>query len=403
MNEHFYEIINEDLTKSDFKNNYPHFMKYAYKYKNKDKYSGFAYRYKDKRYNRIIMKNTFPFFDEMVHKKIRTSVKYGDYPLEYYKVNKSYYNFYSIQNENIKFLERISNIRHNKNDERDRDYIDSLIPGSFMLCQEFELLSPYFSKDDDEFYIISNPILKEKVFKVPMIRGSIWKGCLLDAAFKILNETIKDNSSTIEQIIDKYTQIYRIFGTGSEEFRNLKDVLIKYIKIKSDNGISTVDELEKHLLKYALFDLGISLNLKNKYKPLIDQLIDYIDGKIKSSDFEGICVRKGRAVFYPTYFNRITLEVINPHNRETKAGTSPIYYEVVPKGTKGYLQIIYIPFDSVFLPESKIIEQVKNDINFLKEVINKALTENGIGAKTKLGWGYAELEESKVICNLKGV
>lgn len=402
----FFEVINEEITKNDFKNNYFHFIKYAYKYKNVNRYFGFIPKYDDEQhYNKEKLEKDFPFFEEEVHKKCRTKIKYSDYPLEYYKMlkNFNYRNFYTIDTKIIAKLKSISNIF--KKEEEIKNYANSLIPGSFILYQEFELISPYFSRDDDDFYIIDNPVLKEKVYKVPMIRGSAWKGNLLNSASKILEERIEDETSTIEEIIDIYARIYRIFGTGSEDFRDLKDVLDKYVESKSKNENISTPNLEKQLVKYALFDLGISLFVKRKEKTLISQLIELIDEKIKSSDLKDISVYKGRTVFYPTYFDRITLEVINPHNRKTKAGEFPIYFEVVPEGTKGYLQIIYIPFDAVLLPESEIKKQAKEDIAFIKDIVEKTLTEHGVGAKTKLGWGYAKLipEGSKLYCNIRGV
>jgi CRISPR-associated protein Cmr2 len=37
---------------------------------------------------------------------------------------------------------------------------------------------------------------------------------------------------------------------------------------------------------------------------------------------------RGALAFYPTWFDRLGFEVINPHSRKTRAGTQPIYYEV---------------------------------------------------------------------------
>jgi len=47
---------------------------------------------------------------------------------------------------------------------------------SFFLQFVFTLAKPYLSKDDNDFYIIDNPIRKEKVFKVPLVSASSWKG-----------------------------------------------------------------------------------------------------------------------------------------------------------------------------------------------------------------------------------
>ena len=107
---------------------------------------------------------------------------------------------------------------------------------------------------------------------------------------------------------------------------------------------------------------------------------------------------KGRAIFYPTYFDRLSLEIINPHDRRKRAGTTPIHYEVVPEGADGTLQIIYIPFDAVLKSEKDLKDEVKTDLENLCRAVEK-LQERGIGAKTKLGWGRFNLEEKKYCVN----
>src|SRR5690606_6483405 len=42
--------------------------------------------------------------------------------------------------------------------------------------------------------------------------------------------------------------------------------------------------------------------------------------------------QRGALAFRPTWFNKVGFEVINPHDRATKAGTQPILYEVVSPG-----------------------------------------------------------------------
>jgi CRISPR-associated protein Cmr2 len=56
---------------------------------------------------------------------------------------------------------------------------------------------------------------------------------------------------------------------------------------------------------------------------------------------EGEEFSRGALIFYPTWFSKVDFEVINPHKRKTRAGTQPIYYEVVPAGTKGSLRLLY--------------------------------------------------------------
>ncbi len=141
-------MVNEDLTKTDL-HNYFHFMKYAYKYKNENRYSAIAYKYSDKnKYDNKKLENDFPFFVERIHEKFRTNIKYSNYPLEYYKVlkNLNYNNFYRIDDRIINKVEYLSNIFGTESDEKIKNYVGSLVPGSFIIYQEFELLSPYFFK-----------------------------------------------------------------------------------------------------------------------------------------------------------------------------------------------------------------------------------------------------------------
>jgi CRISPR-associated protein Cmr2 len=99
--------------------------------------------------------------------------------------------------------------------------------------------------------------------------------------------------------------------------------------------------------------------------------------------------RSGALIFYPTWFNKIGFEVINPHSRARRAGTQPIYYEVVPAGTKGRLRLLYAP-----LP-GEIENDKVNPTDFIDSLIDsmKALIEtHGISAKRTAGWGTARID-----------
>jgi CRISPR-associated protein Cmr2 len=56
--------------------------------------------------------------------------------------------------------------------------IDELPPFSFMFSIPFKLNKPYISKDEENFYLIDNPVRKEKLFGNPMIASTSWKGAL---------------------------------------------------------------------------------------------------------------------------------------------------------------------------------------------------------------------------------
>ena len=319
----------------------------------------------------------------------RTKVK--EFPLAFFKKEVDGF-WYFIKD--IDIAQKSSGISINY--DTFQDYIKSLLPGSFGLQYRFILQSPYFSHDDDEFYIIDNPVLKEKMWKVPMVRGSAWKGMLLKATSKKMIElTEKDE---VNNVIQYFQSALRIFGTGSEEFRIVEEAVSKYMKSedKAENHIdreSCKIDITSKLAKYALEELGINLKFSNGGKSIKEQIWEYIKKDIKL-----FRTKRGRGIFYPTYFNRLNLEVINPHNRNTKAGTQPIYFEVVPEGTEGILQFIYIPHDGITLSPGELNNQVQDDYKFIQALIKDVLEEQGIGSKSKYGWGRAFIVEKDSRC-----
>ena len=241
---------------------------------------------------------------------------------------------------------------------------------------KFKLKKPYLSKDDDNFYVIDNPIVKDKVFKLPMVRATTWKGALRFAALKVFEEGVKNNKNNSNSEIkiainednwkEKRALLVRLFG-------NEKDVMEKYLneliaeKIKGDK--SKAGEVEKEFERYLLEN-------------------GYISKEIPS--------RTGRLFFYPTFFDQISLDVITPLSRETKTPVrGPIYFETVPEGTEGILRILYYPFDLVAKGEFEKIEgEMREDIEFLSEAMKKMFYETGFSAKKSSGFGVIEKVEN---------
>lgn len=294
---------------------------------------------------------------------------------------------FQIDNSTLSQIQQISGIITDQNNLK--NLVFKLPQYSFAVWVKFKLRAPYFSKDDDEFYIIQNPILKEKVFKVPMVRGSSWKGALAGVSKKLLNE--ENNLDERRKIIESHL---RIFGAGSENIKTIEE----YLKEKSKNQ----KEFKDKILEFMLFELGMKITKddidkiknENDEHKLIGILNSIISQKIQKSlsslpiEFQ---THKGRAIFYPTYFDKLSLEIINPHDRRKRAGTVPIHYEVVPKDTEGILQIVYIPFDGILKSDGELKSEVEQDLKILCKAIEK-LTDEGIGAKTKLGWGKLIIE-----------
>jgi len=185
---------------------------------------------------------------------------------------------------------------------------------SFFIQFPFVLSKGYISKDDDIVYIHENPLVKDYVFKTPIVRPSSWKGNLRNAAERLADSTEKSQE-----------MISRLFGAAkgeSEEFL---------------------------------------------------------------SEEEG---RRGRLLFYPTFFDKIDLDVINPHSRKTKAGTVPIVMEVVPPGATGYFSLLYVPFDLIGdQDEDKIKAEVKSDLLCVYNAVSGMMRNFGFSAKRSKGYG----------------
>lgn len=245
---------------------------------------------------------------------------------------------------------------------KDFSALNYLPPLSFMLRVPFKLRKPYLSKEDRAFHILDNPVRKDKVFQTPMVASTSWKGALQSAMLQQFAEwwcnlDQKDNRTHQKEFVARRVSLGRLFGT-EKGFQN--------------------DEKKPYL-----DNLGND-HLSRWYRR-------YIQRQISSSGFFS-----GRLYFYPTFFDKISLEVINPHNRKTGVGKNPILIESVPgrkqeeervegvEGAKGDLVILYVPFGKV---DKK---QVAQDLEWVTKGVCDLLTVYGFGAKTTSGFGVVE-------------
>ncbi len=104
--------------------------------------------------------------------------------------------------------------------------------------------------------------------------------------------------------------------------------------------------------------------------------------KNDSDDEEGTA---GRLCFYSTFFNKIDFAVLAPHDRKKKSVVSPILYEAVPAGSKGRLQVAYVPY----FPSEEAKVESEGDLKLFAGVVETTLNLLGIGAKTSSGFGGA--------------
>lgn len=271
-------------------------------------------------------------------------------------------------------IKKISNIFGDRTDFE--NYIKNICPYGFIIHDNFNLGGPYFSREEDEFYAVQNPVLKEKISKFPMIRPTGWKGMLSSAALVKIKADIE--TFDIEEFLKDYKSFLRIFGSGSEEIRSLQSAI---------SASTDEKKLSSELFRYAVLELGINLEIQKEDScTMLQNIINKVTQN-KEEVLEALTPRRGRALFYPTYFDKIGFEVINPHDRETRAGTKPIFYEVVPKGAEGIFQLAYIPYDGIFKDEATRKKEIEEDEKFVNLIYKNLLENIGIGAKTKLGWG----------------
>jgi len=183
---------------------------------------------------------------------------------------------------------------------------------TFAIQFTFTLAQPYLSKDDNPFYIIDNPLVRDKVFRLPMVRPSSWKGSLRRALWQ---QGHQDDGDTRQA-----SQIQRLFGDANDD---------------DDHGQS------------------------------------------------------GRLRFYPTFFDKTSLEIINPHDRIRRVGKNPILLEAVPAGATGTFTLLYVPLDRIGQDEAETRAQVAADLTLVTAGVQAMFTLYGFGAKTSSGFGLA--------------
>ncbi len=113
--------------------------------------------------------------------------------------------------------------------------------------------------------------------------------------------------------------------------------------------------------------------------------------------------RQGRVQFFPTYFDKIADDIINPRNRSKRTGSKLIRMEQVPAGKKGRFAILYIPFDLLHLPDAEL--QITKDLRLLGTSIAETLRISGFGGKKTLpnhGTALDEIE-SVILADENGV
>jgi CRISPR-associated protein Cmr2 len=226
---------------------------------------------------------------------------------------------------------------------------------SWALQIPFRLRKPYLSKDDTTFHLLDNPVRKEQIFQTPMVAATGWKGALraamvqqLVAWWSSLSDDEQRQRAARKAFVKRRVQLARLFG--------------------NEKGVQTdATSVE------AFLDTSGGEQQARLYRRVIRRYCS-------SSGFF-----TGRLHFFATFFDKIGLEVINPHNRQSGVGErGPILLECVPQGATGTLLLLYAPAGT---PDR---HEVAQDLAVTAQGLHAMLTTYGFGAKTSSGFGVVE-------------
>lgn len=241
--------------------------------------------------------------------------------------------------------------------------ISALPKGSWVIEFPITLAKPFISKDDVPLYIIENPVRKDKVFGVPFTSAMAWKGNLRWAMMKTHLEPKLNDTDNFAEIRLRHTLL---FGT--------------------EKG------LEEEPKGWASYLDGLCSKAKEAYRNKLKEEF----GK------EDVPNLGGMLYFYSTLWDRIDMDVINPHDRKTKTGKNPIYFEVVPAGAKGFFRLVYAPFYHLGLQsDEKLKEEIVKDLREVIAGLKEMMLTYGFSAKKSSGYGVIkdrwDSESSKLV------
>ncbi|MBI4337019.1 MAG: hypothetical protein HY683_04230 [Chloroflexi bacterium] len=247
--------------------------------------------------------------------------------------------------------------------------LDRLTRYSFFFQFQFTLESPYISRDDDAFHIMDNPVRKDKVFQVPTVSAASWKGNLRWTAMKTDLEPVRDNP---EQFARRRLRHTLLFGTekGFETSRDWERFLDHRCATEADHAERCRDEACR--------------KVHDSYRSLLRQ-------EFRRSGGQALPHLAGSLHFYPTFFDKIGLEVINPHDRRTRAGRQPIFFECAPVTAKGTFSLLYVPLGQVTRVEAL------QDLATVEKAVSEMMLTYGFSAKKSSGFGTAMVKAGKLV------
>ena len=271
-----------------------------------------------------------------------------------------------------------------------KEYIELF---QFQIC----LTSPFFSASENKFYSIQNPIAKERPTGLPVLKGSSSKGALRQAAVDIIESELleKNYGRNFEEYANKnYANKDKEVGeiVGLEE----KDAPDRFF-FKRRSQLVKLFGNEKDTKWFTFKSLLATGGIKNvgKIKDILEKINNAFEHYLKKKQIvnsEGVC--RGRLIFEDLQFKKVDLDVITPLDREKRTPVhGPIFYEVIPAGEVVTGKLLWFPFDLIAKGEIDRIEDEWEKDKKIIEATFKKLSEKGIGAKTKAGWGRFIWEE----------
>jgi len=95
--------------------------------------------------------------------------------------------------------------------------------GSWAICFDFTLKTPYLSHGIEAFDYLENGLIRDPVFEVPIISATSWKGGLRAAALAIVMEAqgLEMTATTIT-VAEKDERIIRLFGNSKDEMTDFQ-------------------------------------------------------------------------------------------------------------------------------------------------------------------------------------
>jgi CRISPR/Cas system CMR subunit Cmr6 (Cas7 group RAMP superfamily) len=238
-----------------------------------------------------------------------------------------------------------------------------LPPYSFSICFQFTLAKPYLSRGDTSFYIVDNPLPRDKVLRLPVVQSSSWKGNLRSAMVREL--AFRAGALDAERFAKERLDLSLLFGDEKGEGEDPLQGLADYLdRAKPQAAPLYHRQVRDH------FRL-----------PLEDAMPHHA----------------GRLRFFPAFFTKSSLEIINPHERRDRVGTDPILFESVPAGAKGFFVLLYVPCDGVSLDtEEARRARVAQHLPLLARGLQAMFRQYGFSAKRTSGFGLAAEEVTGV-------